>query len=442
MSIKVGMVSLGCPKNQVDAEIMLGILKNDGFVLTPDAALSDVVVVNTCGFIEDAKAESIETILEFVQLKKEGRIKSVVITGCLAERYRDEVLKEIPEADVVLGIGSNGSIADIIKKNLYSKQTVSEFGDKYELPLSGDRVVSTLPFTAYLKIAEGCSNCCTYCAIPYIRGKYRSRHMESILEEAKQLADRGITEIVLVAQDTSRYGEDIYGESKLSNLMEELAKIESFKWIRVLYCYPERIDDDLLRVMAKYDNIAKYIDIPLQHCNERILRLMNRQGDRKTLSDLIVHVRDMVPGITIRTSIIAGFPTETDDEFEELCDFVKEMQFDRLGCFAYSQEENTPAAKMDGQIDDDVKKRRAELVNELQYGINLEKMDKLMGTKQLVVVEGFDRYAECYFGRTEADAPDVDFKIFFTSKKPVGVGDYVNVKVNEMFDVDLLGEAL
>lgn len=442
MSIRVGMVSLGCPKNQVDAEIMMGILKKDGFILIQDAALADVVIVNTCGFIEDAKAESIETILEFCELKKEGKIKSIIVTGCLAQRYKDEVLKEIPEADAVLGIGKNESIAEVIKKNLDTKDVISDFGDKYDLPLCGDRILSTLPFTAYLKIAEGCSNNCTYCAIPSIRGKYRSRDMDSILEEARWLAKNDITEVVLVAQDTSRYGEDIYGESKLPELLEELSKIDEFKWIRVLYCYPERISDKLLNVMAKHENIAKYIDIPLQHCNERILGKMNRSGSKESLSELISHVRDMVPNISIRTSIIAGFPSETDDEFEELCTFVKEMQFDRLGCFAYSVEENTPAAKMDGQIEDDVKKRRAEIVNELQYGINLDKMEKLIGSSVEVVVEGFDRYAECYYGRTEADAPEVDFKVFFTSKKPVAIGDYINVKINELYDIDLLGEVI
>lgn len=440
--ITVGMVSLGCPKNQVDAEIMLGLLKKDGFILKQDAALADVVVINTCGFIEDAKTESIETILEFCELKKEGRIKAVVITGCLAQRYKDEVAKEIPEADIILGLGNNASIADAIKEYLGENETITKFDDKYNLPMCGDRILTTLSFTAYLKIAEGCSNCCTYCAIPYIRGKYRSRTMESILDEAQWLADSGVTELVVIAQDTSRYGEDLYGESKLPELLDKLAQIGSFRWVKVLYCYPERISDRLLEVMAKHDNIAKYIDIPLQHCNGRILEKMNRTGDRQSLTKLINHVREMVPGITIRTSIIAGFPTETEEEFEELCDFVKEMEFDRLGCFAYSQEENTPAAKMDGQIDQDVKLRRAEIVNEMQYGINFAKMEKLIDKKIEVVIEGFDRYAECYFGRSEADAPEVDFKIFVRSEKPLQIGQYVDVLINEMFDADLLGEVV
>ena len=341
MSVRVGMVSLGCPKNQVDAEHMLFDLKSEGYEIVADAALADVVVVNTCGFIESAKQESIDNILEFITLKNEGRIKAVVCTGCLAERYRDEVLKEIPELDAVIGIGSDKHLPEIIREICEDKRGICEFADKEELSLEGGRIISTQPFYAYLKIAEGCDNCCSYCAIPEIRGRYRSREMEDILKEAKWLADNGVTELVLVAQDTTRYGSDIYGRQSLAKLLEELCKIDGLKWIRTLYAYPERIDDELLGVIAREEKLVKYLDIPIQHCCKEILEKMNRPGDRESLEKLVEHIREKVPGITLRTTLIAGFPGETQEQFEELCAFVKKMRFERLGCFAYSQEEGT-----------------------------------------------------------------------------------------------------
>lgn len=316
MATRVGMVSLGCPKNQVDAEHMLYDLRKEGFQIVSDAALSDVVIINTCGFIESAKQEAIDTILEFCTLKQEGRIKAVIATGCLAERYRDEMKKEIPELDAVVGIGSNGKICDIIREILLDKQAVCSYGAKTELSMEGGRIISTEPFYAYIKIAEGCSNNCTYCAIPSIRGKYRSRRMEDIVKEARWLAENGVTELVVVAQDTTRYGEDIYGKSMLPELLTALCEIDGFKWIRTLYCYPERITDELLDVIAKEDKLVKYLDMPIQHCNKTILKRMNRHGDRETLTALIKKIREKIPNVTLRTTLITGFPGETKEQFE------------------------------------------------------------------------------------------------------------------------------
>lgn len=439
MATRVGMVSLGCPKNQIDAEHMLYDLKKAGFELVADAALADVVIVNTCGFIESAKQEAIDTILEFCTLKQEGRIKAVICTGCLAERYRDEVLKEIPELDAVIGIGSNGKLVDIIRDIYAGESSVADFGAKDALCMNGGRIISTQPFYAYLKIAEGCDNCCTYCAIPSIRGRFRSRTMEDILEEAKWLADNGVTELVVIAQDTTRYGEDLYGKPQLAKLLKELCRIDGFKWIRTLYAYPERITDELLEVIASEDKLVKYLDIPLQHCNKEILKRMNRHGDRETLTALINKIRSKIPGVTLRTTLITGFPGETDEQFEELCEFVKEMRFERLGCFAYSAEEGTVAAEMDGQVPLKIRERRAEIIMEEQMfisdSLNEEELDKTVE----VVTEGFDRYAECWFGRSAKDAPEIDGKIFFISDTKLREGEYVNVHIDDTMDYDLIG---
>lgn len=439
MATRVGMVSLGCPKNQIDAEHMLYDLKKAGFELVADAALADVVIVNTCGFIESAKQEAIDTILEFCTLKQEGRIKAVICTGCLAERYRDEVLKEIPELDAVIGIGSNGKLVDIIRDIYAGESSVADFGAKDALCMNGGRIISTQPFYAYLKIAEGCDNCCTYCAIPSIRGRFRSRTMEDILEEAKWLADNGVTELVVIAQDTTRYGEDLYGKPQLAKLLKELCRIDGFKWIRTLYAYPERITDELLEVIASEDKLVKYLDIPLQHCNKEILKRMNRHGDRETLTVLINKIRSKIPGVTLRTTLITGFPGETDEQFEELCEFVKEMRFERLGCFAYSAEEGTVAAEMDGQVPLKIRERRAEIIMEEQMfisdSLNEEELDKTVE----VVTEGFDRYAECWFGRSAKDAPEIDGKIFFISDTKLREGEYVNVHIDDTMDYDLIG---
>lgn len=439
MPTRVGMVSLGCPKNQVDAEHMLFDLKKEGFEIVSDAALSDVVIINTCGFIESAKQEAIDTILEFCTLKQEGRIKAVIATGCLAERYKDEMKKEIPELDAVIGLGSNSKLCDIIREILLDKHSVCSYGEKRELSMEGGRIISTEPFYAYLKIAEGCDNCCTYCAIPSIRGRYRSRKMEDIVKEAQWLAENGVTELVVVAQDTTRYGEDLYGKSALPELLKKLCEIDGLKWIRTLYCYPERITDELLDVIAGEEKLVKYLDIPIQHCNGEVLKRMNRHGDREFLTALFKKIREKIPNIILRTTLIAGFPGETEEQFEELCKFVKEMKFERLGCFAFSPEEGTPAYDMPDQVHLKVRERRAEVIMEEQMIISERLNEQSMGKTFEVVVEGFDRYAECYYGRSACDAPEIDGKIFFLSEEKVRTGDYVKVKIDDTLDYDLIG---
>ena len=440
MAVRVGMVSLGCPKNQVDAEKMMFSLRKYGFELIQDAALADVAIINTCGFIQSAKEEAIETMLEFIALKKEGRIKGVICTGCLAERYKQDILDEMPELDAVVSLGKDAEIAQIVKDIMSGENGEKLYaGDKCSLPLEGGRIISTQPFYAYLKIAEGCSNGCTYCAIPAIRGKFRSRTIENILEEARWLADNGVTELVVVAQDTTRYGEDIYGESRLPELLTELCKIEGFHWIRTLYLYPERITDKLIDTIAEQDKLVKYFDIPIQHCNADILKRMNRCGSRETLTELIGKIRARIPNVIIRTTLITGFPGETQEQFEELAEFANDMCFERLGCFAYSAEEGTPAAKFEGQLPDEEKERRSDVIMEQQMFINDVQNQEMIGKEVEVVTEGFDRYAECCFGRSAADAPEIDGKIFFSSERKLTVGEYVKVKIDDTLDCDLLG---
>ena len=439
MSVKVGLVSLGCSKNLVDSEMMLHKLRKRGYELVTEPGLSDVAVVNTCGFIQSAKEEAIETFVELIKLKNEGRIKKIIATGCLAERYKDEVKKEFPEIDAVVGLGEQPNIADILDSVLEDENVVS-FPSNQCLEITGDRIISTLPFFAYLKIAEGCSNNCTYCAIPKIRGKYRSAPMEDIIKQAEYFAEIGVTELIVIAQDTTRYGEDLYGEGRLPELLNRLCEIDKLHWIRVLYCYPERITNELIDVMAKQEKIVKYMDIPIQHCNNEILRRMNRKSTHEELVSLMNRLRQRIPDMIIRTTLITGFPGETEEQFEELAEFVKEMRFDRLGCFPYSREEGTAAAKFDDQIDDEVKQRRMENIMESQQLISEENCKKYQDKTVEVVVEGFDKYAECFFGRTQADAPDIDGKVFFSSEKPLSVGQYVNVKITETLDYDLIGE--
>lgn len=440
MAYKVGIISLGCAKNRVDAEMLLYRIRNAGYKLCEDVAMADVAIINTCGFIESAKQESIEEILELSELKKEGKIKAIIVTGCLAERYKEEVMKEIPEADAVVGIGANDDIVKIIDDVLQGKKQQC-FPDKLLLPLEGGRIQSTPYYYAYLKIAEGCDNHCTYCAIPMIRGKFRSRKMEDIITEAKHLAENDVKELVVVAQDTSLYGKDIYGELMLAKLLKKLCEIDGIRWIRVLYCYPDKITDELLQVMAEEEKIVKYLDLPLQHCNGRVLKTMNRKGNKEELVELIAKIREKVPGIVLRTTFIAGFPTETEEEFAELENFAKEMRFERVGCFAYSQEENTPAAKLEPQIPEDVKERRAEIIMENQQEIMEEFCQKLDGKTIEVLVEGYDQYAECFFGRSAWDAPEVDGSVFFTvtGRKPAP-GEFVKVKIDDFLNCDPIGE--
>lgn len=440
MAYTVGMVSLGCAKNQVDGEVLMASLKNAGFLPVDDAALADIAIVNTCGFIESAKRESIEEILELAALKKEGKIKKLVITGCLSERYQKEMHAELPEADAVLGIGANGDIAPLLTKMMEENTYVESFPDKARMPLCGDRELTTPSYFAYVKIAEGCDNRCSYCAIPLIRGGYRSRTIESIEEECKSLVANGAKELVLIAQDTSRYGIDLYGEYSLAKLMARLCRIDGLRWLRVLYCYPDSITDELLDTMAREEKIVKYIDLPLQHASGPILKAMNRRGDRQSLTALMNKIRERVPGVVLRTTLITGFPGETEEDFTELAEFVKDVKFERLGCFAYSQEEGTPAAELPGQLDEEVKAHRAELIMDRQMEIMERQGMELIGKTLEVLVEGFDRYAECWFGRSYRDAPDVDGKIFFTTggKRP-RLGSFVQVRVEDCMDCDLTG---
>ncbi|MBR4072322.1 MAG: 30S ribosomal protein S12 methylthiotransferase RimO [Clostridia bacterium] len=436
---KVSMVSLGCPKNQVDAEAMLWSLKEAGFEIGVAEAEADAIIINTCGFIEDAKKEAIENILEAAEYKKEGNCKALIVTGCLAERYKDDVTAEIPEVDVCVGIGSNGKIAEIVKKAIEGEYE-NCYGDKNDLDLNAKRILGGYPFTAYLKVADGCDNCCTYCAIPKIRGRMRSRKIEDCVAEAKVLAENGVTELIVVAQDTTAYGIDIYGESKLAELLRELCKIEGLHWIRTLYTYPEKITDELLDTIAAEHKLIKYLDIPIQHTDGEILKKMNRKGDKNSLDALIKRIRAKIPDITLRTTLITGFPGETEEQFAALDEFVKEQRFDRLGCFAYSAEEDTLAAEMPDQVDEQTKVDRAEHIMETQLEIAREKNEEKIDTDVEVLIEGWDDYIKCYFGRTAADAPEVDGKIFFMSTRPLVIGEYVNVHINDILEYDLLGE--
>ena len=437
--IKVGMVSLGCSKNQVDAELMMGRMAKEGLELCGDLSRCQAVVVNTCGFIEAAKAESIETILEFCKLKEEGAIRCVVVTGCLAERYREELVREIPEADVVLGIGSNSDIAAAIRRALDGDRVV-EFGDKGALSLEGERLLANAPYFAYVKVAEGCDNRCSYCAIPLIRGGYRSRPMEKIVEEARALAKSGVKELNLVAQDTSRYGLDLYGEYRLPQLIDQVCAIPEVEWVRILYCYPSRITDELIETMARQPKVVKYIDIPIQHASARVLREMNRTGSREEILDLCRRMREGIPGVVLRTTLIAGFPGETEEDFEELCRLVEEARFERLGCFAYSQEEDTPAGEREDQVDPQVRQRRAEIIMEKQMNIAFAFAQSCVGRTLDVLVEG--KKGRLWYGRSYMDAPDIDTRVYFTSGKKYVPGEMVCVIIKDSKEYDLLGEAL
>ncbi len=436
---KVSMVSLGCPKNQVDAEMMLFSLVQAGFELSPEEAQADAIIINTCGFIEDAKAEAIENILEASRYKAEGNCKALIVTGCLAERYKDDVTEEIPEVDVCIGIGSNTNIAEIVK-NAIEGNFKNSYGEKTDLNLNGKRILGGMPFTAYLKVADGCDNCCTYCAIPKIRGRLRSRSIEDCVKEATELANNGVKELIVVAQDTTAYGTDIYGEPRLAELLTELCKVEGLHWIRTLYTYPDKITDKLLDVIASEPKLVNYLDIPLQHINGEILKKMNRKGDKQSIEELIKRIRNKIPNITLRTTFITGFPGETEAQFEELAEFVKETRFDRLGCFTYSAEEDTLAAEMDSQVDEQTKVSRMENIMDMQTTIAAEKNEEKIGTVTEVLIEGWDDYIKCYFGRTVGDAPEVDGKIFFMSTRPLVIGEFVNVTVNDCLEYDLLGE--
>lgn len=438
--IKVGVVSLGCPKNQCDAEMMLAKIHKAGYKIVEEAGLADVVVINTCGFIQSAKEEAIEEIFEAISRKNDGINKKIIVTGCLAQRYQQQMDEEFPEIDGVLGLGKNQDIIEAIERVLKDERVI-DFGNIEDHTMDGDRLQSTLPHYAYLRIADGCDNCCTYCAIPQIRGKFRSRTMENIVAEAEGLVKNGVKELILVAQDTTRYGEDLYGKIMLPELLNKLCELD-VKWIRMLYCYPERVTDELLDTMAKQDKICKYMDLPLQHCDGEILKDMNRTGDRQWLTDLIKKIRDKVPGITLRTTFITGFPGETEDQFTSLAEFAHEVKFERMGCFAYSQEDGTPAADFPNQVADAEKEHRAEIIMEQQDVRVGDYCNSRIGAETEAVVEGYDRYSEMFFGRDASYAPEIDGMMYFTSEKKLALGEFVKVKITDNLDNNLLGEVI
>ena len=406
MSYKVALVSLGCSKNLVDSEVMLNILSGNSYELTQNTSNADVIIVNTCGFIESAKQESIDNIIELGQLKNNGQCKVLIASGCLAERYKDELINEMPELDAVIGTGDYKNILEVIDSAMSGSKVV-KFGnqesiDIHELP----RVISTATASTYLKIAEGCDNRCTYCIIPKLRGKYRSRKFEDILNEAKLLASQGIKELNIIAQDTTRYGMDLYGKYRIAELLDEISKVEGIEWIRLLYSYPDEFDDELINLMAVNDKICKYLDIPIQHASNRILKRMGRRTSKEEIKELVNKLRSRIPNIALRTSLIVGFPGETEEDFKELVDFVKEIRFDRLGVFTYSREEDTPAYQMEEQIEEEVKLKRQERIMLLQSDISLDNNQKMVGKIVKVLIEGMDD--KKYYGRSYKDAPEID----------------------------------
>lgn len=439
ISRKVGMISLGCPKNQVDGEALLAKLKKAGYEIVNNIEDSDVMIINTCGFIEQAKREAIDTILEVAEYKNAGLISAIVVTGCLAERYQDEIIKEMPEVDAVLGIGANSDIVKTCDKALCGIVTTS-FPNKCYLSINDERVISTPSHWAYLKIAEGCDNRCSYCAIPGIRGGFRSRTIESCVDEAKALAKSGVKELILIAQDTTKYGQDLYGKYSLDVLLKELVKIDGIEWIRLFYCYPQRITDSLINVIANEEKVCSYIDIPLQHSDKTVLKNMNRVGDGEDYKALISKMRKAIPDLALRTTFMVGFPGETDEQFENLCKFTEDVKFDKMGCFTFSPEEDTPAYDMKNQIDEDVKIRRQEVLMNKQYSIT-EELNKLrIGRIYKVIIDTFD--GEKYVGRSYMDSPEIDSGIIFTSDNSLNIGDFVNVKITDYNGYDLIGEAI
>jgi len=461
--IKVGFVSLGCSKNLCDTEVMLKHILDAGYEITPEETEADVVIVNTCAFIESAKKESIDNILDVAWLKKNHTLKGIIVTGCMAERYRDQVLSEIPEVDAVLGVGGIHKIAEAVHSVIDNYKTYSKksgkgktaavptdkkytcFDPYEESALGGERVVTTGESMAYIKIAEGCSNRCTYCAIPLIRGAMRSRTMEDIIAEAVSLDEMGIKELNIIAQDTTAYGIDINGRFALPELIQGICRATKIPWIRLLYCYPDKITDELVAELRDNDRLVKYIDIPIQHINDRVLKRMNRHGTSADIRDAVARLRKEVPGIVLRTTAIVGFPGETDEEFAELCEFLKETKFERFGAFTYSREEDTPAYDFDGQIDSQTAQDRYDILMNEQVVVSEQYNNSRVGTVVRVLCEGFDPVSEAHFGRSYAEAADIDGKIWFTVNKEnlrIAEGELLDVKITDALDYDLVGEAV
>ncbi|MBR2464399.1 MAG: 30S ribosomal protein S12 methylthiotransferase RimO [Clostridia bacterium] len=445
--MKIGFVSLGCSKNQLDTEVMLHELLTAGYEITPEETEADVVIINTCAFIESAKKEAIENILDIAWLKKHRKLKGIVVTGCLSERYREEVLEELPEVDALLGVGSIHNIVPAVEsvlaraKNKKLKKYTS-FEDKNTVKLGGDRVLTTPEYYSYLKISEGCDNCCTYCAIPLIRGRFRSRPMDELVAEAKQLEALGVRELNIIAQDVTRYGKDLYGDYKLAALLRRITEETAIPWIRLLYCYPDKMTDELIAEIRDNPRIVKYVDMPLQHIADPVLRRMNRHGDGKMIREVVQKLRREIPSLTLRTTFIVGFPGESEADFAELSAFVEEAKFDRMGVFTYSAEEGTPAAKMPDQIDEQVKQDRMDILMKQQMHISEALNEKKVGSTVRVLVEDFDPVSEAHFGRSEADAPDIDGKVYFMAPSRIVPGSMIDVKVREVLDYDLYGRAV
>ena len=438
--MKINMISLGCDKNTVDAEMMLGLSAEYGFDYTDNEFEADVIIVNTCCFILEAKEESIETILDVARLKKEANLKVLIVSGCMAQRYKDEILKEIPEVDALVGTSSYDKIVEVINEVLAGKKNI-EFLDLDRLPnITTKRKNSSGNWYAYLKIAEGCDKNCTYCIIPSLRGHYKSYPIDVLVKQARELASEGVKELILVAQETTLYGTDIYGKKSLPTLLEELVKIEEIEWIRILYCYPEEITDELIETIAAQDKICNYLDIPIQHASDKILRRMARRTRQSEIRETIKKLRDKIPDIVLRTTFITGFPGEDESDFADLVDFVSEMEFDRLGVFTYSEEEGTPAATFEDQIDEDIKVYRRDEIMLLQQDISKNKLSKMVGKTLKVVIEGKLADEDVYVGRTYMDIPDVDGCIFINSDFNHISGDFVEVLVTDSSEYDLIGE--
>ena len=438
---KVGFISLGCSKNLVDTEVMLKNLYDAGFEITPDETEAEIVVVNTCGFIESAKQESIDNILDIAWLKEHGKCKHIIATGCLVERYREEVMNELPEVDALVGVGSLCDIAEACAAVMRGEKYTS-FRDKNTSPLGGERILTTADHTAYLKIGEGCDNRCTYCAIPLIRGGFRSRTIEDIVKEAKDLEALGVKEVNLIAQDTTRYGLDIYGKYSLADLVKAICENTTIPWIRLLYCYPDKITDELIEELKNNTRLVKYMDIPIQHIADPVLERMNRHGGTALIKETVKKLRDRVPGIVLRTTAMVGFPGETEEDFVELCEFVKEARFDRFGAFTFSPEEGTAAADMDDQIDEQIKQDRYDTLMQTQLTVSEELSAEKIGQTLTVLCDGYDTVAEIHYGRSYADAPDVDGRVYFKSPKRIAPGTFCEVKITEALDYDVIGEII
>lgn len=437
---RIGFVSLGCPKNLLDTEVMLGHIAEAGYEITPEQEEADIIVINTCAFIEDAKKESIDNILDIAWLKENGNLKGIIVTGCLAERYREEIMNEFSEVDCVLGTGSVHSIVKAIKE-VEKGNKYQEYGDKNTVELGGDRIVTTGEAFAYLKISEGCNNRCTYCSIPNIRGKFRSRPMDEIIDEAKELVSMGIKELIVIGQDTTAYGIDLYKKYELATLIRRLSDETDVKWIRILYCYPDKITPELINEFKNNEKLIKYIDIPIQHISSRVLKKMNRRGDGDLIRKVMKELRT-IEGIAIRSTAIVGFPTETEEEFDELCEFIKEVEFDRFGAFAYSREEDTPAYNFEEQIDDQIKQDRYDVIMREQFYIAEKQAQKEVGKVYSVLYEGYDPILGKHKGRNYKNAPDIDGMIFFDVCKKHEIGDFVNVEITEFDEefYDLIGK--